>query len=119
MISFLITVGRFLKSLSKGFKEPEFRGLFFFVIILLISGTFFYSQVEHWKLLDALYFSVTTLTTVGSNMAPHTDLGKVFTIVYIFVGLGSVAGLITSLARHSRDQHPDIDKLTEQLTRKR
>jgi voltage-gated potassium channel len=119
MISLVITIWRFLKSLSNGLKEPEFRGLFFFVIILLVTGTIFYSQVEHWKLLDALYFSVTTLTTVGSSMEPHTNLGKIFTIIYIFVGLGSVAGLITSLARHSRDQHPDIDKLSEQLTRKR
>jgi hypothetical protein len=38
---------------------------------------------------DALYFSVVTLTTVGyGDFAPQTDLGKLFTAVYVRLGIG-------------------------------
>ena len=44
--------------------------------------------------MDALYFSVTTLTTVGlGDLAPKTAPGKLFTVLYIFVGLGIVGGI--------------------------
>ncbi|WP_082649355.1 ion channel [Ruegeria atlantica] len=32
---------------------------------MLASGTIFYSQVEGWTLIDSLYFSATTISTVG------------------------------------------------------
>jgi voltage-gated potassium channel len=58
--------------------------------------------VEKWSVVDALYFSVTTLTTVGlGDLAPTTTLGKLFTIVYIFVGIGLIAGFITTLAKET------------------
>lgn len=31
----------------------------------LVSGTIFFAFVENWSILDAFYFSATTLTTVG------------------------------------------------------
>jgi voltage-gated potassium channel len=43
-----------------------------------------------WSLPEALYVSVVTLTTVGYvDLTPSTAVvGKVFTIVYILVGIG-------------------------------
>jgi voltage-gated potassium channel len=52
--------------------------------------------------LDSIYFSVTTLTTVGfGDPAPATAAGKIFTMVYIFVGLGVIGGFINVLAKHT------------------
>jgi voltage-gated potassium channel len=52
-----------------------------------------YSTVEGWSVVDAFYFSVTTLTTVGlGDLAPTTTMGKLFTVVYIFAGLGIILG---------------------------
>ena len=119
MISFFVTLGRFLRAIYVGLKEPEFRNLLFFVLILLLSGSIFYSQTEHWSFLDALYFSVTTLTTIGNEMELHTNLAKIFTIVYIFAGLGSMAGLVAALARHAQEQHPNLDKISERITGKK
>jgi voltage-gated potassium channel len=44
----------------------------------LVLGTLFYWRVEGCSILDAIYFSVITLTTVGyGNLAPTTAAGKV------------------------------------------
>jgi voltage-gated potassium channel len=72
------------------------------VVSILVSGTTFYSFAENWSVVDAFYFSVTTLTTVGfGDPAPTTTLGKLFTVLYIFVGLGIIGGFINVLAKHT------------------
>lgn len=51
MITFFVTLTRFLRALWYGFKDPEFKGLLAFVLIILLSGTIFYNQIEKWNLL--------------------------------------------------------------------
>ena len=76
--------------------------MFYWVLGILATGTWFYARVEHWRLLDALYFSVTTLTTVGlGDLYPRTDAGKIFTIFYIFIGLGVLSGFVILLGERS------------------
>jgi voltage-gated potassium channel len=51
---------------------------------------------------DAFYFSVTTLTTVGlGDLTPATTLGKVFTVVYIFAGLSIIVGFIDVVSKET------------------
>ncbi len=65
----------------------------------------FYHSVEGWAWLDSLYFSVITLTTVGyGDFSPQTDLGKAFTMIYIFVGLGILAGFITLIVAEQQER---------------
>lgn len=107
MFSFIMTTIRFLRAIITGFKDPEFIGLFVFVLVILFSGTVFYHQVEKWSVLDSLYFSTTTLTTVGyGDFAPKTDLGKAFTIIYLFVGIGVILGFVNIVAHHTNNQNP-------------
>jgi len=102
MAPFFILLYRFFRSLWEGLKDRDFRALFFWVIGILAMGTWFYMRVEHWRPLDALYFTVTTLTTVGyGDFYPHTDAGKIFTIFYIFVGLGLLSGFIILMGERS------------------
>ena len=99
MIAFLLTLVRFLRAAWCGLKDPEFRGLFALTGALILSGTLFYRSVEGWSALDSLYFSVTTLTTVGyGDLAPTTPAGKVFTIVYLLVGVGVLVVFVGKLA---------------------
>ena len=106
MIKFFINVLRYALSILKSFKDPEFRGLLFFVGAILAMGTYFYHLFEKWPWLDCFYFSVTTLTTVGyGDFSPHTDAGKIFTIVYIFIGVGVILGFVNTVARHADEQH--------------
>jgi len=62
----------------------------------------FYSLQEGWGVIDAFYFSVTTLTTVGlGDLSPTTPVGKLFTVGYIFSGLGLLAGFINAIAEEN------------------
>jgi Trk-type K+ transport system membrane component len=107
MITFYFLILRFLRLIWIAFKDHEFRSLLWTVIILLIAGTFFYHNIEKWKILDSLYFSVTTLTTVGlGDYSPKTDVGKVFTIFYIFIGIGVILGFVDLVAHHTKSQNP-------------
>lgn len=102
MIPFFYTLYRFGRSVVLAFKDPEFEALFVLVVVTLASGTLFYHGVEGWGWLDSLYFCVTTLTTVGyGDFTPHTDAGKIFTIVYLFVGIGILLGFINTVAQHA------------------
>eukprot|EP00756_Hemistasia_phaeocysticola_P020287 Hpha_TRINITY_DN15711_c1_g14::TRINITY_DN15711_c1_g14_i1::g.39150::m.39150 len=59
---------------------------------LLLLGAVFYTQVEDWSWLDAFYFSVVTVTTVGyGDLSPSKAGSKVFTIFFIISGLAAVA----------------------------
>ena len=80
-------------------RDPDFRALVILVFLTLLTGTIFYSLQEGWSLIDAFYFSVTTLTTVGlGDPTPTTPIGKLFTVGYILSGLGLIAGFINAIA---------------------
>src|ERR687897_1367462 len=80
-------------------RDPQFASLALLAAVAIVSGTGFYSLVEGLRFVDALYFSVVTLTTVGyGDFAPETDVGKLFTAVYALVGIGIFLAFITTVA---------------------
>ena len=88
-------------------RDPQFRSLALLTLIAIASGTGFYSTVEGFRVVDALYFSVMTLTTVGyGDLAPQTDLGKLFTVVYALVGIGILLAFVTTLAAKMSQTSP-------------
>jgi voltage-gated potassium channel len=103
MVGLVVMLRRFVRAVVDAWRSDEaFRALLALVVSLLVSGTTFFSLVENWSVVDAFYFSVTTLTTVGfGDPAPATAAGKIFTILYIFVGLGVIGGFINVLAKHT------------------
>lgn len=105
MIALVLVVVRFFRALRIGLVEPEFRALAISVAVVLAVGTVFYSLEEGWSLLDALYFSVVTLTTIGyGDLYPTTALSKLFTIVYVVLGVGLITTFVALVARRSVEQ---------------
>jgi voltage-gated potassium channel len=98
MTSLALVFVRFIRTLRHGLRDAEFRALLFVLTGLLVCGAIFYSTVEHWSVLDSLYFGVSTLATVGyGDLHPTTPLSKVFTMVYIVLGVGVFVAFITKV----------------------
>jgi voltage-gated potassium channel len=104
MLWFLVALREFGGAFIAAFRDPNTRALAVVTVILLGVGTLFYAAVEDWSLLDALYFSVVSLATVGyGDLAPSTALGKAFTIFYILSGIGVIVLFASTMARHAID----------------
>lgn len=98
-----------LKLFAEFLKDKRYRTLSISTLVMLFGGTVFYHLVEGWKWLDSLYFSVITLSTVGyGDFSPVTNVGKVFTMVYLITGIGLLFGFINAFYQHRVDRHKKI-----------
>jgi len=83
-----------------------------------------YMLLEHWSLIDALYMTLTTVTTIGyQEVHPLDDAGRIFNMTVIISGVGTmlytfgifgellVEGQIASYARRRR-----MERRVESLT---
>src|SRR3712207_4628558 len=107
MIEFFLTTRRLVRAVASAWRrDPQFRSLTALVVVTLVGGTIFYSLEEGWSVVDAFYFGVTTLTTVGlGDLTPPTTFGKLFTVVYIFAGLSIILGFIDVVAKETLMRH--------------
>lgn len=68
------------------------------LLLLIVGGTLGYHLIENWSVTDSLYMTFITLTTVGfSEVAPLSEAGKHFTIVFLIVGVGTVGYSISTV----------------------
>lgn len=59
---------------------------------LIAFGTLGYLIIEGWNVLDAIYMTVITIGSVGYGEVRTLSLsGRIFTIVFIIIGVGTVA----------------------------
>lgn len=60
-----------------------------FSMVIVAFGTVGYMLIEGWNILDALYMTVITYFTVGySEVHTISDVGRLYTIFLIFLGVG-------------------------------
>jgi voltage-gated potassium channel len=68
---------------------------------ILAVGTAGYRLIEGWTLLDALYMTVITLSTVGfSETLPLSPAGRIFTMILIVLGVSTVAYTLSSIGEY-------------------
>jgi hypothetical protein len=65
------------------------------IALFLIVGVVMYSHFEGWTPLDAIYFSLVTLTTIGfGDLVPHTAIGKTLTCFFLVIGVYGIGGIV-------------------------
>ena len=96
-LSRLIGLSSKLKHISNRINRRN--GFYFLLsvnsIIILISSAII-ARVEHHNFIDAIWWSVATVTTVGyGDIVPRTLVGKAVAVVLMFSGIATL-GLLTS-----------------------
>jgi voltage-gated potassium channel len=67
------------------------------VLAAIALGTIIFHLLEGWSILDSLYVTAQTVTTVGfGDITPRTALGRLFATVFMIVGVGIVLYALTS-----------------------
>lgn len=73
----------------------------------MAAGTLGYMVIEHWGWLDALFMTVTTLTTVGyGEVHPLSYAGRVFTVAFILAGVGLFLTVASDMAEIFLEANP-------------
>lgn len=70
------------------------------LLVLLLAGSLGFIWIEGWSFFDALYMTVTTLSTVGyGEIHPLHRAGRIYNMVLILSGMGVMLYIVGSLAR--------------------
>jgi hypothetical protein len=90
--------------------DQKVRGLLAFTLSLILLAATVFWLLEGWTFLDAMFFAVATISTVGyGDLVPQTVFGKVFCMLYILIGLGifvATASAVAEALLHRR-AHPN------------
>jgi voltage-gated potassium channel len=82
----------------------EIRALVGLAAVLIGGGTVFFRWIEGWAWIDAYFFTVVTVSTVGyGNLVPETAIGKIGATVLIFLGIGVFATAVGLIGRRLVD----------------
>jgi voltage-gated potassium channel len=63
----------------------------------MVLGTVMFHLLEGWSILDSLYVTAQTVTTVGfGDLTPRTPYGRAFAVVFMMVSVGVVLYALTT-----------------------
>ncbi|MEJ6400086.1 potassium channel family protein [Nicoliella lavandulae] len=88
--------GKLTKKIHQFIYDTGFIYIFSVSIIILIISALIFSHFEHYPLKTAMWWAITTATTVGyGDIAPQTAGGRLDAAVLMIGGVGFI-GLLTS-----------------------
>lgn len=78
-----------------------FAKTFFSALVAMVAAsTVFFHYVEGWGWLDAYFFTIVTMSTVGyGDMVPQTPQGKIGVTFLIIFGIGAFALGVQNLTK--------------------
>ncbi len=89
--------------------------------IWIASGTLIFHRLEDWTWIQAFYFSVATMTTVGyGDLVPTRDITRLCVAIYILSGVSVVVaslGVIGSNAVHKRQKRMQRKQARKQIVK--
>ena len=116
MLPLLLAARSLARAFAAVWRDPDTKALPIVAGVLLLTGTIFYWRFEDWTIIEALYFCIVTLTTVGfGDLSPTTAGTQIFTIIYILTGLGVLVALLASVAEHYIAQKAERGGARERL----
>ena len=75
------------------------RLLFYFSTVIFTGSLGFYLLEENWTILESVYMTIITLSTVGfGETHPLSDLGKIWAIGVILFGVSGVAYMFSEFS---------------------
>lgn len=89
-------------------KHLHFRLRFFLaaLILIMIFGSIGFMQTENLSLIDAFYFNIVTITTVGyGDIHPLTTTGKMLAVLLILLGTGTFLGVVANATEIMLSRH--------------
>jgi voltage-gated potassium channel len=120
MLSLALALRGLARAVAGVWRDPETKALPFVAGALVLTGTIFYWRFEDWTIIQSLYFSVVTLTTVGyGDLTPTTAGTQIFTIFYILTGIGVFVALLASVAQQYIAQKAEGPSARERLSARR
>ncbi len=120
MLPLVLAFHKLSRAVLAVWRDPETKALPVVAGALIVSGTIFYWRVEDWTIIQSLYFSVVTLTTVGfGDFTPTTPGAQIFTIFYILTGIGVFVALLASVAQQYIAQKTESPSARERLSARR
>lgn len=67
-----------------------------YVLCVVTAGIIGFVSIEHLPWLDAIYLTITTITTVGyGDVVPATTAGKIFIILFMICGVVTAGYTLT------------------------
>lgn len=97
MVSALLMIARLAAALRVALREQDFARVLAAALLLVVIGTVTYTLGNGWSIGDGFYVAVATLTT-SSVLDPSLTITdgwlKVFTAVYIVVGIGILVEVV-------------------------
>ena len=93
----------------------RFRIYITLLISVFLIGMIGLTVFEHFTPLDAFYFVVVTISTVGyGDLSPLTPYGKILSIIIILIGVGCFVGLVANSIEYlivKRERSDRLEKL--------
>jgi len=100
-----------IRTLISFLRDKEYQDLLITTTVIIGFGGIMFHYLEGWTWIDSIYFSVVTLTTIGyGDFSPQTDGGKIFTIFYIFIGIGIILSFVNTVYNHYNSMRLENNK---------
>src|SRR3954453_3632918 len=116
----LLRLTRLLRLAQLSREVFSLQGLHYAMFLALLTviggGALFIAferQAQHLNYWDGIYWAVTTMTTLGSNIYPTTTGGEIVSTAILIIGIGFVALLTGAFAE--RFLSPEIAEVEREL----
>ena len=107
----LIAVKRGIKPILDVFEKNSLHYVTIITVFLIIASSIAFSWLEQRDLSYGLWWAITTVTTVGyGDTYPETNMGRIFAVLVMIIGIGFVSLLTANIASYFVEKDLENEK---------